>query len=149
MVEREGVLECRAGPVRRRVAARAVRAELALVLDRLGMAADARLRRTDVYVGDVARLAIDRPVLACQLENGQVVVERRAAPRARRVTFSAVRAEAALVHGRLRVTADTGPRRAGIDIIDVARLAVDRTMLARQLERGQIVVEHRAAPSGR
>ncbi|MBI5564662.1 MAG: hypothetical protein HY870_07200 [Chloroflexi bacterium] len=90
-------------PVAGIVALRAVRAIRALMrsgIIRL-MAAHARLRRAFEHIVDVALLALDRAVLALQLEGRLIVIEGGVVPIVRGVAYRAIRAERSVM--RLRV----------------------------------------------
>jgi hypothetical protein len=142
--DREGVLERGPLPRRRRVALGAPGSELPLVDRQLGVTRHASLRSAFEDLVLVAVGAGDRLVFAGQLERRQVVVEflrRCPAPGCGGVALGAPRAESALVSRRLGVAGDTEHRRPLEEVVLVARGAIDRLMLAGQLERGQVVVE--------
>ena len=120
---------------------------------RFGVARHARFRRAledkDIVRVLVARLALDRRMLAGQLEAGQIVVEIAHAGRGQgsvgpgscRMARRTPSAEAAQMHLRLGMARYTSLCRALVEAIDVAGLAIDLAVGAGQLEGSAIVVE--------
>ena len=113
------MIEGHIAPAGRRVTLRTVRAECAIVMVVLLMAAHTILRRAFEDVVDVAGGTRHADVRASQLERRQVVIEGHIAPAGRRVALRAVRAERAVVMIVLLMAAHTILRRAFEDTVDV------------------------------
>lgn len=141
------VIEHCALPCGSRVALRAVRAKRAQMLLWFGMASHTGLRRALEDVVLMALLALHIHMRARQLECGQVVIELRILPTRWIMALPAVRAERARVAIVVRMTTYTGLRCTLEDTVDVTLCAFDFHMRARQLERGQIVIELRIIPA--
>ena len=151
VIDRERVLERRAGKGSSSVALRAVRAELAHVHLRLRVTRRTRRRGSLEGVVHVTRLAIGCLVLAGEWERSLVVVERatagqsawqgRKVPLSSRVTLRAIRAELPKVNFRLGVTRRAGCRGSLECVIDMTRLAIRRLVLAGQFEGCLVVIE--------
>ncbi len=106
VIQREGMIELRALPALRSMTLRAVGAEGAQVLPRLGMTTDARLRCALEDAVDVTLRAGHIGVRACQLERRQIVIELGVLPARRSVALRAIGAEGALMVIILLMTID-------------------------------------------
>ncbi len=112
VIERERMLERRPLPRRRGVALSTVRAKLALMHLRIGVAGGTRLRRALEDIVGVAFGAGHREVRAGQLERRQTVIELGLFPIFRRVALAAVRAIGGLVLVVLAMAVHAALRRA-------------------------------------
>lgn len=109
-----------------------------------------------VVVVHVARLALNRRVLACQRESGCAVIERGSVPRRRRMTLATIRGKTGgLVigirgSGVIRIVAlITGRIHQLIVVTNVARLALHSLMKTRQRKFCRCVIEGRRLPRRR